>query len=43
VGTCLLREQREQCLAVGSMIEAGTRVRVVAADGMQIKVKPVAR
>lgn len=40
VGTVLLDGQREECLAQGGMIEAGTTVRVVAVDGLQIKVRP---
>ena len=41
VGTCILAKQRRDCLAVGEVIQAGTTVRIVAIDGMQIKVKPV--
>lgn len=40
VGTCLLNNQRLECLSEAGVIEKGTRVRVVAADGMQIKVRP---
>ena len=39
VGTCLINGKRTECLAVGAMIEAGTAVRVVSADGMQVKVR----
>jgi membrane-bound ClpP family serine protease len=39
VGTCLINGRRTECLAVGSMIEAGTAVTVVSADGMQVKVR----
>ena len=38
VGTCVFDGKREECLAVGSTIRAGTPVRVVAVDGMHVKV-----
>ncbi|MCE9590501.1 MAG: hypothetical protein K8S99_08260 [Planctomycetes bacterium] len=40
VGTCLIDGQRIECLAEGGVIRAQTPVRVVACDGMQIKVRP---
>ena len=43
VGTCLLDGKRCECLSVAGVIEPGTKVKVVAADGMQIKVRPVKR
>lgn len=39
VGTCLIDGKREECLADAGVIETGATVRVVLADGMQIKVK----
>ena len=39
VGTCVINGRRTDCLAEDDMITAGTRVRVVAADGMQVKVR----
>ncbi len=43
VGICLLEGKRCECLSIGGIIDPGTPVRVVAADGMQIKVKPIER
>ncbi|MEX0653799.1 MAG: hypothetical protein WD534_13610 [Phycisphaeraceae bacterium] len=39
VGTCLFDGKREECLAIGSTIDAGTPVRIVSIDGMHVKVK----
>lgn len=39
VGTCLIEGRRTECLADGPMIQRGAKVKVVAADGMQIKVR----
>jgi len=39
IGTCLINGERIDCLAMGPTIKAGAAVRIVAADGMQIKVK----
>lgn len=39
VGICLINGKREECLAVGGVIEPGTQVRVVAVDGMHIRVR----
>ncbi len=41
VGTCMIENQRRDCLAEGGVILAGRKVEVVAADGMQIKVREV--
>lgn len=41
VGTCLLDGKRQECLSASGVIDADVRVKVVAADGMQIKVQPV--
>jgi membrane-bound ClpP family serine protease len=41
VGTCLLDGKRQECLSVSGVIEPGVRVKVVSADGMQIKVQPL--
>ncbi len=41
VGTCLLDGRREECLSMSGVIEPGERVKVVSADGMQIKVQRV--
>ena len=40
VGLCLLEGQRVECLADAGLIRAGTPVRVVAVDGMHVKVRP---
>ena len=39
VGTCLINGKRMDCIADGSMVEAGQSVRVVLVDGMQVKVR----
>ncbi len=39
VGKCMINGSREDCHAVTGTIKAGTKIRVVDADGMQIKVK----
>lgn len=39
VGMCVINNRREECLAVGGTIEPNAQVRVVAVDGMHIKVK----
>ena len=39
VGTCIINGQRMDCLSTAGQIKAGTKVRVVFADGIQIKVK----
>ncbi|MCC7409561.1 MAG: hypothetical protein IT442_15965 [Phycisphaeraceae bacterium] len=41
VGTCLIHHQRLECLADGTVVEAGIDVEVVGVDGMQIKVRPL--
>jgi len=41
VGTCLIEGKRRDCLAETGVIDKGTRVKVIAADGMQLKVRPV--
>ena len=41
VGTVRFEDQREECLALGGTIEAGTTVRIVAIDGMHVKVRAV--
>jgi len=41
VGTCVIDGKREQCLAVGGVIDSNTPVQVVAVDGMHIRVKAV--
>ncbi|MDX1683006.1 MAG: NfeD family protein [Phycisphaeraceae bacterium] len=43
VGTCNLNGRREQCFAIGGVIERGDTVRVIHADGMQIKVERTGR
>lgn len=42
IGTCMIDGRRRDCLAVGGMIKTGSKVRVVAADGLQVKVEEVA-
>ena len=39
IGTCLIDGKRLDCMAEAGVIEAGQPVRVVLADGMQIKVR----
>lgn len=39
VGCCMLNGERQDCIAATGTIKAGAKVRVVAADGMQIRVK----
>ncbi len=39
VGTCLIDGQRVQCLAETCLIRSGTPVRVIAADGIAVKVR----
>lgn len=41
VGTCRIGDQRRECLAETGVIEAGSQVKVVSVDGMQIKVRRV--
>ncbi|MEQ9460013.1 MAG: NfeD family protein [Phycisphaeraceae bacterium] len=41
IGTCLIDDQRIECLAQGGVIEAGSRVRVVSHDRFQTKVTPI--
>ncbi len=38
VGACLIENQRMDCIAASGVIRAGTAVRVVSADGIQVKV-----
>ena len=39
IGKCLLNGKREECLAIGGIIKAGTPIKVVSVDGMHIKVR----
>lgn len=39
IGTCLIDERREECIASTGMIEQGETVRVVAVEGMQLRVE----
>lgn len=39
VGTCLINGERTECLAERGVIRAGSEVRVVAVDGMHVKVR----
>ncbi len=41
VGTCLFDGKRQECLAETGVIGKGTQVKVITADGMQLKVRPV--
>ena len=43
VGICVFEGRREECLASNGIIAAGTPVRIVAIDGMHVKVKAVER
>ena len=38
VGTCLINGHRHDCIAATGVIKAGSRIRVVSVDGIQIKV-----
>jgi membrane-bound ClpP family serine protease len=40
VGSCLLGNQRVECLAEGGVIPAGTPVKVIAVEGMEVRVRP---
>ena len=39
VGTCRISDQRLECLASRGVIEAGSNIRVIAVDGIEIKVE----
>lgn len=39
IGVCLISGRRRDCLATGGMIGKGSSIEVVAADGMQVKVR----
>ena len=39
VGTCLIAGKRTECLADGGLIRSGTPVKVIAADGMHVRVR----
>jgi membrane-bound ClpP family serine protease len=39
VGTCVINGTRAECLAVGGPISPGTRVEVIAVDGMHVRVR----
>lgn len=41
VGTCLIDGKRHDCLAVGGPIGPGTRIEVIAVDGMHVRVRPI--
>jgi membrane-bound ClpP family serine protease len=41
VGTCIIAGKRHECLAETGVIRAGTPVRVVMNDGLQVKVRAV--
>ena len=40
VGTCQFGEQRMDCLAEDTTIDAGTQVRIVEVNGMEVRVRP---
>jgi len=40
VGTCLFKGERMECLSEAGVIDQGVEVKVVSADGIQIKVRP---
>jgi membrane-bound ClpP family serine protease len=40
VGTCLFDGERHECLSEAGVIHRGVQVKVVSADGMQVKVRP---
>jgi len=39
VGTCLIEGKRTECLAEGGIIRSGRPVKVIAADGMHVRVR----
>jgi membrane-bound serine protease (ClpP class) len=39
VGTCIIKGERMDCLSAAGQIKSGARVRVIFADGIQVKVK----
>ena len=41
VGTCLFDGRRQECLAETGVIGKDTQVKVISADGMQLKVRPI--
>jgi len=43
VGACRINGKRLDCIADGGVIAPGTKVRVVAVDGFQVKVRPTDR
>lgn len=40
VGTCIIDGKRIDCLATGGPISPGTPIKVIAVDGMHVRVKP---
>ncbi len=41
IGVCMINGRRRDCLATGGAIEKGAEIEVIAADGMQVKVREV--
>jgi membrane-bound ClpP family serine protease len=41
VGTCLFDGKRQECLSEAGMIAKGIEVKVITADGIEIKVRPI--
>ncbi|MCC6682918.1 MAG: hypothetical protein IT445_18625 [Phycisphaeraceae bacterium] len=41
IGSCMINGKREECSAAQGLIEKGAKVRVVAVDGMQLRVEAV--
>lgn len=41
VGTCEINGKREECLAIGTMIDTGAIVEVTRSNGMQLEVREV--
>jgi len=39
VGTCLVSGKRYDCISEDGILQTGTRIRVVSADGFQVKVR----
>ena len=39
IGTCSIHGKRIDCLAIGGMIDAGSRIQVISVEGTQIKVR----
>jgi len=41
IGTCVIQGERQDCMAVQGSVKAGATIRVVSAEGMQVKVQEI--